>query len=325
MSRVACLIVVSLAVGSSRGADEPPPGFSVRSMNGFRVFIHDDVAIQPPDRWGRNPLHVLEYEFEELHRVLPSRWLGFMRTVPVWVRWHAPDRESPYTLARYFPYSKQGMRRLGLSEHIASSIELLSLKQLLEIRSPGSRNHQNLLLHELAHAVHHRLLGPESAEVKSAFQIAVDRKLYDMVAHRSGRLDRAYARTNDKEYFAELSCAYLDSCVFFPFNRADLKNHDPIGFALMEKVWSRPEQFAAHDPALRSPAAARAASVLMPPPTAISAVEIEQKAFSLFDQARGQARAGRGDDAKRTLDDLLARFPQSLAAADARRLRATLP
>jgi hypothetical protein len=326
MSRVACLIVVSLAVGSSRGADEPPPGFAVRSMRGFTVLVHDEVTWQPPDRWGRWPLDVLEREFEDLRRILSPRLFELVRTVPVWVRWQKPDREPRDVLARYHAYAGPELRRMGRSVAMANSIELVSLKRLGELRPPGSRFQQIVLLHELAHAVHHRLLGFDSAEVKSAYQMAVDRKLYDMVSDRAGRLGRAYARTNDREYFAELSCAYLDSCFYFPFTYSDLKAHDPAGFALMEAVWKKPEQFAGRAAAVPTPefrVAARPAAAA--PPAAVVDVGSEQRAFALLDAARGQARAGRGDDAKRTLDDLLARFPQSLAAADARRLRATLP
>ena len=39
-------------------------------------------------------------------------------------------------------------------------------------------------------------------------------------------------------YFAELSEAYFGTNDFYPFVRAELKEHDPRGYALMEKAWS---------------------------------------------------------------------------------------
>jgi len=48
---------------------------------------------------------------------------------------------------------------------------------------------------------------------------------------------QAYAAQNHLEYFAELSCAYFVGCNYAPFNRAELKEYDPAGFALIEALW----------------------------------------------------------------------------------------
>src|SRR5262249_49731457 len=42
---------------------------------------------------------------------------------------------------------------------------------------------------------------------------------------------------NSHEFFAELTCAYLDRLGYYPHTRADLKKHDPATFKLMESVW----------------------------------------------------------------------------------------
>src|SRR5438067_471568 len=60
---------------------------------------------------------------------------------------------------------------------------------------------------------------------------------------RFGRRGPAYARTNAAEYFAEVSCAYLDSCNYFPFNNEQLHGHDPSGFKFVKRVWEEPDRF----------------------------------------------------------------------------------
>jgi hypothetical protein len=50
-----------------------------------------------------------------------------------------------------------------------------------------------------------------------------------------------YAATNHKEYFAEATEAYLYHNDFHPFVRAELRQHDPTAFAIMEKVWGATE------------------------------------------------------------------------------------
>jgi hypothetical protein len=39
------------------------------------------------------------------------------------------------------------------------------------------------------------------------------------------------------EYFAELTVAFLAENCTYPYQREDLRKHDPRGFALMKKIW----------------------------------------------------------------------------------------
>ena len=43
--------------------------------------------------------------------------------------------------------------------------------------------------------------------------------------------------SNAKEYFAESTEAYFGVNDFYPFNRDDLKKHDPRMFELLGKLW----------------------------------------------------------------------------------------
>ena len=51
------------------------------------------------------------------------------------------------------------------------------------------------------------------------------------------KLARAYAMTNHKEYFAECCEAFFSRNDFFPFNKEELKQHDPEMFEVLKKVW----------------------------------------------------------------------------------------
>jgi len=46
-----------------------------------------------------------------------------------------------------------------------------------------------------------------------------------------------YAANNDKEYFAEGTEAYFYRNDFYPFVRAELKEHDPVLHDLLEEIW----------------------------------------------------------------------------------------
>jgi len=50
-------------------------------------------------------------------------------------------------------------------------------------------------------------------------------------------VERAYAATNEREYFAETTEAFFGRNDFYPFTRADLEKHDPEMFHLLARVW----------------------------------------------------------------------------------------
>ncbi len=56
------------------------------------------------------------------------------------------------------------------------------------------------------------------------------------------RLDRAYALTNAKEYFAECTEAFFTKNDFFPFTRDELQKHDPEMFDLLTQLWGKKTQ-----------------------------------------------------------------------------------
>ena len=45
--------------------------------------------------------------------------------------------------------------------------------------------------------------------------------------------------SNISEYFAESTEAYFGVNDFYPFVRAELKEHDPAMFSLLEMVWGK--------------------------------------------------------------------------------------
>jgi hypothetical protein len=105
-----------------------------------------------------------------------------------------------------------------------------------------------LFLHELCHAYHHSLLpdGYQNKDIEECFQHAMNQALYEKVpVHGSqGPTARAYACTNAMEYWAELSTAFLGGLnkkeeynKWYPFNRHQLKEHDPRAFDVLSKLW----------------------------------------------------------------------------------------
>ena len=95
-----------------------------------------------------------------------------------------------------------------------------------------------MVFHELAHAYHHQYLGGfENSDVLKTFRQAMQADRYKSVLRISGRTEKAYAATNQMEYFAELSEAFFGTNDFYPFVRSELKLHDPEAFKMLQRAW----------------------------------------------------------------------------------------
>jgi hypothetical protein len=113
-----------------------------------------------------------------------------------------------------------------------------------------------LILHEFSHAYHYHFCpeGFNNASIKTAYEHAASNHLYDEIEYhglaKSRLKARAYAITNEMEYFAELSVAFLhspdqacssSSCSefnkWYPFNRSQLRVHDPEAYKCLKQLW----------------------------------------------------------------------------------------
>lgn len=81
---------------------------------------------------------------------------------------------------------------------------------------------QRTLIHETAHHIHLGSTGTQKDET-------VDRKIRAFFARGDKKPITEYAAVNHTEYFAESFSAYR-------FQRAELREHDPVGFAMVEEV-----------------------------------------------------------------------------------------
>jgi len=230
--------------------DEPPApvpgkqlrdlvlGYETRLIQGFTVLVSTQAITEGKKDNGR-PFRCLATEFDGLTEVLPPRALKVLRKVRIWVEWDNMDRRNPRMLAKYYGGH---IWAIDPTDHVlkSNSVTILSLKKLTEEKSYGIHRARLVLLHELSHAVHDLIVGEDDKTVAFAYKQAMERRLYDNVLTDYGGRERAYAATNRFEYFAELSCAYLDRCYYYPFTRDDLAEYDQAGYRVMQAVWGRP-------------------------------------------------------------------------------------
>ena len=166
---------------------------------------------------------------------------------------HAADEG---TLGRAFRPSAHGAAdlaaMLGSREQVfAICVVVLSAKLAKCVHLPRAadvatrrnvREQPWVILHELAHAYHDRVLGFDEPRIREAFERYKKGGRGDKTLLFDGRRVRHYALTDHKEFFAEMTEAYFGSNDFFPFNRAELKESEPDVYALMHDVWESPKK-----------------------------------------------------------------------------------
>jgi hypothetical protein len=100
-----------------------------------------------------------------------------------------------------------------------------------------------VILHELAHAYHHKVIGyDDDEEITRTFKVIKGAGLYNNVRFEIRKIQQGYAGTSPHEYFAEITTKYFGHSYYFPNDRSDLKHYDILGYKLVEKMWKVSEK-----------------------------------------------------------------------------------
>ncbi len=238
MGIVACAVLGAAAPGCL--AWPTPVRFDASGMvrveaEGFDVRVSPDLFGEPAV--CARVLSTLRADLGHLDATIPADVFDLLRERTVfWVESQGAKVEGGMSgRGMVFHPSAFWLRANGLDPARAGGIEIVRAADFLAWRDTQPL----MVLHELAHAYHH-LIGVDEPGVLTAFTGASEAGLYDAV-RRAGRPgdDRvsAYAMTNSREYFAELSEAYFGRNDFEPFDRAGLRTFDPAGHAAVERLW----------------------------------------------------------------------------------------
>jgi hypothetical protein len=220
-----CVVLSIFAVAS--GKYSPTSDYTVRKIEGWKVLVNNEL-LSGHARLAQNVLKLLKHQLYQISRVVPQEALKELRRVPIWVEYKAPEHRCMC----YHP-SKQWLTNNSFNPEKARSVEIANVENFLK----WTLDQPWMVMHELAHAYHHRLLGYDNTEIKHLYQKAVESRQYESVLHISGQSKRAYALNNDQEYFAESTEAFFGTNDFYPFVRCELQQHDPNTYQLLKKLW----------------------------------------------------------------------------------------
>jgi dipeptidyl-peptidase-4 len=202
----------------------------IKKIEGWTVHADPTLLEGEHAEEGGRALGMLANHLQRIAILMPADRLEKMRTLEIWIEHRHPELGH----MQYHPDVKwltdRGYDpRLAKKFHITRAASLLSRHLLVK--------HPAVILHELAHAYHDQVLGFDEPRIKAAYDKAMKAGIYERVLLYNGRKVRHYAATDHKEYFAEGTEAYFYRNDFYPFVRAELKEHDPVLHDLLEEIW----------------------------------------------------------------------------------------
>ena len=203
--------------------------YRVQQSEGWTLHVSEKLLATEPAATAK-ALELLTAQLKEIVRVVPAPAVAHLQKVPLWLSPVYPGQRAPR--AEYHP-GAGWLRENGRDPAMAQAVEITNVL----IFEKETKRMPMFILHELAHAYHDQVLGFATAEIEAAYRRAVASKSYDAVKLYNGKLARAYAMTNAKEYFAENTEAFFGRNDFFPFTRAELAQHDPDMCRLLARLW----------------------------------------------------------------------------------------
>ena len=201
------------------------------SLEGWPIEWDPKIAKGPNASLFREIRKGLANHLQRIKYLMPAHKVKELQKLPIRV-----DLQHELSNMQYHP-DRGWLERNGYDPNLEKRVHLPRAKQLLD-RGTWLK-HPWVILHELAHAYHDQILGFEYPEIINAYKRAEKDGLYEKVLLFRGGKTRHYARTNHKEFFAEMTESFVGKNDFYPFVRAELKEHDPQTYQLMEKIWGK--------------------------------------------------------------------------------------
>lgn len=221
-------LLLALTLSAAPPPAESEKDYAVQKLRGWTLKVNRRLYEPRHEALRKDTLELLDDHLYRVVRVVPAPALAKLREVVIWIELAHPK----HPCMCYHP-SAGWLRDNGMLTAKAKGVELSNCRNFL-----AWTHHQPwMVLHELAHAYHDRVLGFGHAGVKACHDEAMRDKLYHKVLHVDGNERRHYACTNPQEYFAEMTESYFGTNDFYPFVRAELKRVDPRMHDLLEKLW----------------------------------------------------------------------------------------
>jgi hypothetical protein len=220
------LILVTFFTFSGAAGAGASDKYHAITLEGWKVYIEQSLVDKNDPRVFK-ALRILRNKLSDVKNVMPNQYISQLQDVPLWLSRNNGDNVEYY-------FFETRVYRGGISPKMLGGIEFQNIDHFLEMIEimPG------LVIHEFAHAYHKNNYNKIDKAIMRAFNNSQTEKLYKQTSSkRNHRGSAVYASTNAFEYFADLTAMYYGVNEYYPYNRADLKKYDSVGYEMIEEVW----------------------------------------------------------------------------------------
>ena len=232
-SHIALLLLLTFClVGNSAIAQDDPPKFYdpvYQSIEGWQVAVDPELLTDAHKELRESALVALANHLQRIRYIVPEARVRELQQLKIWI-----DLEHELSNMQYHP-GRGWLIGNGYDPRLVKHVHIPRARQLLDAGQWAK--HPYVILHELAHSYHDQRLGFDEPRIIEAYDKMKAEGIYEKVLLYTGRRVRHYALSNHKEYFAESTEAYFGVNDFYPFVRAELKEHDPRMFDLLKSIW----------------------------------------------------------------------------------------
>lgn len=216
--------------------------------HGYATYVHNGFTFKMKlenikTTRGIEAIQHMKKDLDHIASIIPSEPLKTMRNKPIWM-----EKSHQYSTSAAWYHTWAGYpESIGDLKEKGKCVEITNYDYYI---SWSDLNQPLMVLHELCHLYHDQGLGGENNKaIKDAYENAKAEGLYKEGWYRSNtnhtnqnqwtKTTDVYCMTTVWEYFAELCEAYWGENDYYPFNYEQLKEHDPVGFAMLESIWGK--------------------------------------------------------------------------------------
>ena len=165
---------------------------------------------------------LLATELGSIEKLLPPESIPYLKEMPIWLEFITPNGHP-----MQYHLSANWLKKHDYDPKKESALEITVIEY-------ANIQHDSLpLLHLIAYAYMERVIGLKNQEIEETYKHAKASDLYVTVAGRR----KIFSFVSAGDYFASISAAYFGMLSYEPYNRQKLKEIDPRGYELVEKMW----------------------------------------------------------------------------------------
>ena len=203
-----------------------------KQLEGWTLAVDPQLLEEKNKEVADRAFEALANHLQRVKYIVPKDRLAQLQKLPIWIDLDHPKLGN----MQYHP----GRGWLLANGHDPRLVKHVHIPRARNLYAPHMwAKHPYVVLHELAHSYHDQVLSFDQPDIIAAYDDAKKKGIYDKVLLYTGQNVRHYGLSNHKEYFAESTEAYFGVNDFYPFVRAELKEHDPKMFELMLRFWGK--------------------------------------------------------------------------------------